>query len=303
MVSSSCVRFLVLLGQALHCRQERPNVCVLRSFEFKMLGDLRIKPDGYTPMAQGSGAGAGSAMGSGAGSAMGSGSGSAMGSGSGSAMGSGSGSAMGSGAGSSSAVGSGAAMGSGSAVSLPTVRATVVVPAPAPTSGSAVPRRTTPAPAPVAGSAAGSAAAGSAAPDIGQVSRGLGWNAKPQSRAKPPPKSLSIWVRDYEGFGANPWRAVGAANPPDVATVTVQRACRRGRVTVHAMMRAVFAVVLAATTACSGGTRRVGGKPGYSGGGTSGETAKVSAPITFAPTTIAASRYNEPLEAPAKLPR
>ncbi len=66
------------------------------------------------------------------------------------------------------------------------------------------------------------------------------------------------------------------------------------------MTRAALAVLLAAVTACSGGTRRVGGKPSWRGGGAAGETAKPTAPITFAPTTIAASRYNEPLEPPAK---
>lgn len=66
------------------------------------------------------------------------------------------------------------------------------------------------------------------------------------------------------------------------------------------MTRAALAVLLAAVTACSGGTRRVGGKPSWRNGGAAGETATQTVSVTFAPTTIAASRYNEPLEAPAK---
>jgi uncharacterized protein YkwD len=67
------------------------------------------------------------------------------------------------------------------------------------------------------------------------------------------------------------------------------------------MTRAALAVLLAAITACGSGTRRVGGKPSWRGGGAAGVTkTTVAAPITFAPSTTAARRYNEPLEAPPR---
>jgi uncharacterized protein YkwD len=66
------------------------------------------------------------------------------------------------------------------------------------------------------------------------------------------------------------------------------------------MTRAALVVVLAAATACGSGTRRVGGKPSWRGGGAAGVTkTTVAAPITFAPTTAAAARYNEPFETAA----
>jgi uncharacterized protein YkwD len=67
------------------------------------------------------------------------------------------------------------------------------------------------------------------------------------------------------------------------------------------MTRAALVVLLAAVTACGSGTRRVGGKPSWRGGGAAGVTnTTVPSPITFAPSTAAATRYNERLEAPEK---
>ena len=61
------------------------------------------------------------------------------------------------------------------------------------------------------------------------------------------------------------------------------------------MIRAAF--VLLVVAACSGGARRVGSQPSWRGG-----SAKSVGPVTFAPTSEAAVRYNEPVQPPPKSP-
>lgn len=58
------------------------------------------------------------------------------------------------------------------------------------------------------------------------------------------------------------------------------------------MMRGVVALALV-TTACSGGTRRVGGQPRWRD---TPPSSKLVTPVVFAPTSAPAARYNEPLE-------
>lgn len=64
------------------------------------------------------------------------------------------------------------------------------------------------------------------------------------------------------------------------------------------MSRGWLAVVLA-LAACSSGTKRVGGKPSWRG---HAPAAKPVGPVTFAPTSEPAARYNEPQQAPAPSP-
>jgi uncharacterized protein YkwD len=70
------------------------------------------------------------------------------------------------------------------------------------------------------------------------------------------------------------------------------------------MTRAVLALLLVALSACGSGTRRVGKQPSWRGDGVSadGRPKKPAGPITFAPTSNAATRYNEPIKAPEKTP-
>src|SRR5436190_10553957 len=78
------------------------------------------------------------------------------------------------------------------------------------------------------------------------------------------------------------------------------RALQKRRDTLTAMTRAVLALVLALTsTACSGGSKRVGGTPSWRSGKDS-KTKTPPGPITFAPKTEAVARYNEPVQAPPK---
>jgi uncharacterized protein YkwD len=62
------------------------------------------------------------------------------------------------------------------------------------------------------------------------------------------------------------------------------------------MNRAVLALLCVA--ACSSGTKRVGSQPSWRGANTSNSVA----PVTFAPTTEPAARYNEPLQPPPRTP-
>jgi uncharacterized protein YkwD len=56
------------------------------------------------------------------------------------------------------------------------------------------------------------------------------------------------------------------------------------------------ALVLLLVAACSSGTRRVGREPSWRGG----TITKPMGPLTFAPTSVAAVRYNDPLQPPPK---
>jgi uncharacterized protein YkwD len=68
------------------------------------------------------------------------------------------------------------------------------------------------------------------------------------------------------------------------------------------MTRAVAAMLVILVGACGSGTRRVGGQPSWRGGGPTKAVAETRniGPITFAPSSVAASRYNELFEAPEK---
>lgn len=67
------------------------------------------------------------------------------------------------------------------------------------------------------------------------------------------------------------------------------------------MLRAPLVLVLAVASACGGGTQRVGNQPSWRKDLTDGPVKKgATGPVTFAPATEAATRYNEPLQAPAK---
>ncbi len=61
-----------------------------------------------------------------------------------------------------------------------------------------------------------------------------------------------------------------------------------------------LAIALAIVTACGGGTRRVGGQPSWRNG--TPATSKNLGPVTFAPTSEPATRYNEPLRPPPPSP-
>jgi uncharacterized protein YkwD len=62
------------------------------------------------------------------------------------------------------------------------------------------------------------------------------------------------------------------------------------------MNRVVLALLCVA--ACSSGSRRVGSQPSWR----NGTSSKSVAPVTFAPTSEPAARYNEPLQAPPRTP-
>jgi uncharacterized protein YkwD len=62
----------------------------------------------------------------------------------------------------------------------------------------------------------------------------------------------------------------------------------------------VATLVLIASAACSSGSKRVGAQPSWRGSSANGS--KSVGPVTFAPTTEPARRYNEPLQAPPSTP-
>lgn len=62
------------------------------------------------------------------------------------------------------------------------------------------------------------------------------------------------------------------------------------------MSKRFVTLALVAATACSSGSRRVGSQPSWRGQPTT--SSKVVGPVTFAPTSEPATRYNEPLQAP-----
>ncbi len=59
-----------------------------------------------------------------------------------------------------------------------------------------------------------------------------------------------------------------------------------------------FALLLLLLAACTGGSKRVGSQPSWRGG----TPAKAAGPVTFAPTSQPATRYNEPPQAPPSSP-
>jgi hypothetical protein len=66
------------------------------------------------------------------------------------------------------------------------------------------------------------------------------------------------------------------------------------------MLRAPLVLVLAVTSACGSGTKRVGNQPSWRKDTPDAPAKKPAGPITFAPTTEAVIRYNEPLQGPPK---
>jgi uncharacterized protein YkwD len=60
-------------------------------------------------------------------------------------------------------------------------------------------------------------------------------------------------------------------------------------------------LALLAVAACSSGSKKVGSQPSWRGGG-AGSAATKLAPVTFAPSSEPAARYNEPLLAPPRSP-
>jgi uncharacterized protein YkwD len=67
------------------------------------------------------------------------------------------------------------------------------------------------------------------------------------------------------------------------------------------MSRGFFALLISLVAACASGTRRVGGQPSWRGGsGGKSPATKDIGPITFAPSSEAAIRYNERLSPPTK---
>ena len=71
-------------------------------------------------------------------------------------------------------------------------------------------------------------------------------------------------------------------------------------------MRRALALLAMFASACTGhGPRQVGSQPSWrTGGGAAAEapTTKVVGPVTFAPSGTAATRYNEPVQAPPHSP-
>jgi uncharacterized protein YkwD len=82
------------------------------------------------------------------------------------------------------------------------------------------------------------------------------------------------------------------------ALLNLRRARRAPRDTIAVVKTRVVTLALLAIAACGSGSKRVGSQPSWRGNGTT--SGKVMAPVTFAPTTEPAARYNEPLQAPAK---
>jgi uncharacterized protein YkwD len=68
------------------------------------------------------------------------------------------------------------------------------------------------------------------------------------------------------------------------------------------MIRGALALLTVFAAACSHGTTKVGTQPSWRGGTTPKVTAQQLAPITFAPSTAAAVRYNEPFQAAPSSP-